>query len=141
MAITRRSPSQAPGVPRTGQRPGHPRVEFAHRLGAEAGTGLAQRRGARHLPVIVPGPQKPQALDEFAHHLFVGVVEEQRHRQHEVDDHPCRQQPATAFGAGEHLVDEITVHQSGQHTQADLVGQLALTTVFTTRISVDHECQ
>ena len=44
-------------------------------------------------------------------------------------------------GVGEHLVDEITVHQSGQHTQADPVGQLALTTVSVTRIPVHHECQ
>ena len=78
------------------------------------------------------------------HHLFVGVVEEQRHRQHEVHHDPGRQQPAAALGAaglGEHLVDEIAVHQSGQHTEADPVGQLALTTVSVTRISVDHECQ
>ena len=129
---------------RPGQRPGHPCVEFADWRGTQAGAGLAQRRGGGHLPVLVPGPKEPQPLDEFAHHLFVGVVEEQRHRQHEVHHDPGRQQPASALGAvglGQHLVDQIAVHQSGQHTQADPVGQPALTTVFTTRIFVDHECQ
>jgi hypothetical protein len=94
--------------------------------------------------VLVPGPKEPQALDEFAHHLFVGVVEEQRHRQHEVDDHPGRQQAASALGAagvGEHLVDEIAVHQSGQHTQADPVVQSVRATVSVTRIPVHHRCQ
>jgi hypothetical protein len=74
------------------------------------------------------------------HDLLVGVVEEQRHSQHEVDDHPGGQ-PAAALGPagfGEHLVDEIAVHQSGQHTEADPVGQPVLTTVFTTRILVGH---
>jgi hypothetical protein len=87
------------------------------------------------------GPQKPQTVDEFAHHLFVGVVEEQRHRQHEVDDHSGRQQAATALGAAgvrEHLIDKITVHQSGQHAQADPVGQPVCMTVFTTGAPVDH---
>jgi hypothetical protein len=41
-------------------------------------------------------------------------------------------------GVGEQLVDEITVHQSGQHTQADPVGQAVRTTVFTTGAPVDH---
>src|SRR6185503_19243396 len=64
---------------------------LAYRIGAEPGAGLAQRRGAGYLPVLVPGPQKPQTVDEFAHHFFVGVVEEQRHRQHEIHDHPGRE--------------------------------------------------
>ena len=78
------------------------------------------------MPVVVPGPQEPQTVDEFAHHFFVSVVEEQRHRQHEVHDYPGRQQAAATLGAtglGEHLVDKIAMHQPGQHTQADPVGQ------------------
>jgi hypothetical protein len=94
--------------------------------------------------VLVPGPKEPQPLDEFAHHLFVGVVEEQRHRQHEVHHDPGRQQAASALGAvglGQHLVDEIAVHQSGQHTEADPVGQPVRATVSVSRIPVHHRCQ
>jgi len=116
-------------------------MEFAHRLGTKAGTGLAQRRGGRYLPALVPRPQKPQTVDEFAHHFFIGVVEEQRHRQHEVHDHPGRQQTAATLGAagvGQHLVDQIAVHQSGQHTKADPVGQPVVATAFTTRNPIGH---
>jgi hypothetical protein len=141
MAITRRSPSHAPGVPAPASGPGHPRVEFADRFGAQAGAGLAQCRGGRHLPPLVPGPQKSHTIDEFAHHLFVGVLEEQRHRQHEVHDDPGRQQataPLGAAGVGEHFVDQIAVHQPGQHTQTDPVGQPIPTTVFTTGTPIGH---
>ena len=141
---TTRSPPPGTGGARPGQRPGHPCVEFADWLGPQASAGLAQRRGGGHLPVLVPGPKEPQPLDEFAHHLFVGVVEEQRHRQHEVHHDPGRQQAASALGAvglGQHLVDEIAVHQSGQHAEADPVGQPVRATVSGTRIPVHHRCQ
>jgi hypothetical protein len=137
----RQIPQPRTGGARTGQRPGHPCVEFADRFGAQTGAGLAQCRGGRHLPVLVPGPQESKPLDEFAHHLLVGVVEEQRHRQHEVHDHPGRQQataPLGAAGVGEHLVDQIAVHQPGQHAQTDPVGQPVPTTVFTTGTPIDH---
>jgi hypothetical protein len=118
MAITGRSASHAPGA------------------------GLAQRRGAGYLPVLVPGPQKPQTVDEFAHHFFIGVVEEQRHRQHEVHDRPGRQQTAATLGAagvGQHLVDQIAVHQPGQHTKADPISQPVFAATFTTGNPIGHK--
>jgi len=42
---------------------------------------------------------------------------------------------------GQHLVDEIAVHQSGQHTEADPVVQPVRATVSVTRIPVHHRCQ
>jgi hypothetical protein len=59
------------------------------------------------------------------------------------DSTPGRQQTAATLGpagVGQHLVDQIAVHQPGQHTKADPVGQPILTTASTTGIPVDHRC-
>jgi len=96
------------------------------------------------LPGLVPGPQKPQTVDEFAHYFFVGVIEEQRDGQHEIHDYSGRQQPAAPLGlagVGEHLIDEIAGAPAwSAPPEADPVGQPVRTTASTTRVLVGHRC-
>ena len=73
---------------------------------------------------------------------FIGVVEEQRHCQHEIHDHPGRQQTAATLGpagVGQHLVDQIAVHQPGQHTKADPISQPVFAATFTTGNPIGHK--
>ena len=73
---------------------------------------------------------------------FIGVVEEQRHRQHEIHDHPGREQTSATLGpagVGQHLVDQIAVHQPGQHTKADPISQPVFATTFTTGNPIGHK--
>src|SRR6266540_4358154 len=119
------------GQPRTlaaGTRHGHrgPVEQFLDRRDSQPLSGLADRRGRRHLPVIYPGAHLTQAPYQAAHHLLVGLVEEQPHRD-QVPDHHVRRQAATppfpAPGPVDDLLKQIPMEPGRQHTEPDVVSQ------------------
>jgi hypothetical protein len=111
---------------RSGDRYRRPVEQHLHRFGTQAGTGLGDRRCRRDLPVVHPRPQPVQAPDQAAHHLVVGLVEEQAHRDH-VTDHHVRWQPARALlptaAAVDHLFERVPIEPGRQHPQPDVVDQ------------------
>jgi hypothetical protein len=76
--------------------------------------------------VVSPVPQKPQPVDELAHHFFVGLTEEQVQRQHVVHHHVRRQQsrPFLAFpGFADHIIDDVPMDHTAQHPESHMIGQ------------------
>ena len=53
-----------------------------------------------------------------------------------------RQQTAATLGpagVGQHLVDQVAVHQPGQHTKADPISQPVFATTFATGNAIGHK--
>ena len=133
-----------PGIPaaataaRGQHRLGDPVEQGTQRFLTEPLPRLTQRARGRHLPGRVPAAQPLQAADQFAHHLFIGVAEEQAQRHHVVDDHPRRQQSSALLGAaslGQHLIDKIAMDQPGKHRSGRSTTPMSVTskTVGSTR--------
>ena len=130
------------GRSRAGQRPGYPRVELRvpdrHRAGR--GPGPAPRRSA-------PASPRPRTA-ETADRRRVCASLLRRHRRRTTSSParstrpPGRQQTAATLGAagvGQHLIDQIAVHQPGQHTKADPISQPVFATTFTTGNAIGHK--
>jgi hypothetical protein len=61
-------------------------------------------------PGPLPGRDESQPAEHLAHHLLVNLAEEQRQRDHVIDDQPRRKQALSFLFAArfqEHLIDQI----------------------------------
>ena len=74
---------RAPGVP-IGHRRAHRREQLLHRLDAQPGAGLPDRRRRRHRPRRTPPPRARKPFGQQPGDLLVALPGEQAHRQHEV---------------------------------------------------------
>lgn len=79
---------------------------------------------ARHLPALLPTRLPCQPLHQLAHHLLVGGIREQRHRERVVDDHPRRQTPLPLLlppRLRHHPIQQIWRENARQHPDRDVI--------------------
>ena len=103
-----------------------PLEQLPQRLAAQPLAGLGQRGGGRHVPFPFPDGQEGKALHQLPHDLFVGIAVEKGEREHEIHHGPRGQQPFPLLPPPrlrEHLIDQLTGDQPGQHAQRDPVRQ------------------
>jgi hypothetical protein len=126
MAISRRSPRQAPGAPgAAGQRRRDLFEQQLDRRFTEPFPRLRDRPCGRHLPVALPGPHELQPAGQPAHYLLIAVPED-RQGHDEIHHDMGWQQPGSFLpppGFRQHLGDQVPRHDPGQHADPDPVRQ------------------
>jgi hypothetical protein len=87
-------PVKRPGARLSGHRRAHRGEQRPQRLRPQPGPRPRDRRRGRHPPGPLPPPRIGQPFGQQAGHLLIALAEEQAHRQHVIDHHPRREQPA-----------------------------------------------
>ena len=119
-------PVERPGAHLAGQRRAHLGEQRPQRLGPQPRPRPADRRRRRHLPGPPPPPRIRQPLGQQPGHLLIPLTEKQAHRQHEVDHHPGRQQPAPPLHPprlSNHPVHQLRRERHRQQPNRDPVRQ------------------
>jgi hypothetical protein len=128
-AIHRHQPPGAVKRPRdlpVGQRLAHHIKQRPQRLRPQPGPRPGDRRRGRHPPAPAPAPRIRQPLSQQPGHLLIALPEEQAHRQHVINHHPRRQQPAALLHPArlrDHPVHQLRRERHRQQPNRDPVRQ------------------